>query len=140
MWLEKELKTSRPKHRWLLAQYHRPVYPAVKSPSSALLSWVPLFEKYNLDLSCEADGHNIKRTVPIRNNKHDETGVVYIGEGGLGVPQRTPKTDRWFLKSPGMADKGHHVFVLTFTPKELIGKCVLEDGTIRDSFSRPVRK
>lgn len=138
-WLIKELNSSRSKNRWLLAQYHRPAYPAVKGPGSALQSWVPQFEKYNVDLVCESDGHTIKRTVPIRNNKHDETGVVYIGEGGLGVPQRTPKTDRWFLKSPGMADKGNHVFLLTFTPDKLVGKCILENGTVRDKFTRPVR-
>ena len=66
--------------------------------------------------------------------------MVYIGEGGLGVPQRTPKTDRWFLESPGMADQGHHVFVLKFTKEALHGTCLLLDGTIRDQFTRPVRK
>jgi len=92
-WLEAELKKSRPSHRWLLAQYHRPVFPAVKSPGSGRQHWVPLFEKYNLDMACEADGHTIKRTPPIRNEKLDPTGVVYIGEGGLGVGQRTPHFD-----------------------------------------------
>lgn len=139
-WLEKELKESRPKSRWVLTQYHRPLYPAVKEPSSGLLSWVPLFEKYNIDLACEADGHNIKRTLPIRNNKHDETGIVYIGEGGMGVDQRTPKSDRWFLQAPGMADKGDHIFVLTFGPQTLRGKCVLVNETIRDQFELKVRK
>ena len=138
-WLDKELAEARPNNRWLIAQYHRPVYPAVKSAASGLKSWVPLFEKYNVDLVCEADGHNIKRTVPIRDNKPNENGVVYIGEGGLGVHQRTPKMDRWFIQSPGMADKGNHVFVLTFGNDELTGKCVLEDGSVRDTFSRKVR-
>lgn len=138
-WIDSEMKSSRADHRWLLAQYHRPIYPAVKAPSSALKVWAPLFEKHNVDLVCEADGHNIKRTVPIRDNKQDPSGVVYIGEGGLGVPQRTPKTDRWYLKSPGMADKAHHVFVLTFGKEKLAGKCVLLDGSIRDEFTRPVR-
>jgi hypothetical protein len=138
-WLDRELAASRPKYRWLVAQYHRPAFPAVKEPSSALQSWVPLFERYNVDLVCEADGHNIKRTVPIRGNKPDETGVVYIGEGGLGVAQRTPKDDRWFLQSPGMADQGHHVFVLTFREDKLEGRCVLLGGEVRDSFERPLR-
>ena len=138
-WLDGELEHSRPNYRWLLAQYHRPAFPAVKEPSTALQSWVPLFEKYNVDLVCESDGHNIKRTVPIRGGKADESGVVYIGEGGLGVPQRTPKTDRWFLESPGMADQGHHVFVLTFEEDKLKGKCILLGGKIRDTFERSVR-
>ena len=34
----RELAAARPIHRWVLAQYHRPAYPAVKSPGSALES------------------------------------------------------------------------------------------------------
>ncbi|TWU07470.1 purple acid phosphatase family protein [Stieleria varia] len=138
-WLANELSQTRKSHRWLLVQYHRPVYPAVKTPHTALKSWVPLFERFNVDLVCEADGHVIKRTLPIRDGKPDETGVVYIGEGGLGVPQRSPKTDRWFVQSPGMADKGNHVFVLTFRKNVLEGKCVLEGGKLRDEFTRNAR-
>ena len=140
VWLEKELADARPSNRWLLAQYHRPVYPAVKEPSKGLKSWVPLFEKYNVDLVCEADGHVIKRTVPIRDGKPDESGVVYIGEGGMGVPQRTPKTDRWYIDSPGMADRGDHVFVLTFGDDTLKVECKLEDGNIRDQFTLNARE
>lgn len=138
-WLAEELEQSRPKNRWVVVQYHRPVYPAVKGPGAGLTSWVPIFEKFNVDLACEADGHNIKRTVPIRNDAVDESGVVYIGEGGLGVPQRSPKNDRWFLQSPGMADKGHHVFVLTFGKEKLAGKCILLGGQVRDEFARNAR-
>ncbi len=134
-WLGRELRSSRLKNRWLLAQYHRPAYPAVKTPSTALQSWVPLFDKHNMDLVCEADGHNIKRTVPIRGNVEDKTGVIYIGEGGLGVGQRTPKVDRWYLQAPGMSDSGAHVFVLAFGKGQLTGRCVRVDGTIVDQFT-----
>ena len=134
-WLNQELKKSRPKNRWLLSQYHRPAYPAVKAPGSALQSWVPAFEKYNVDLVCEADGHNIKRTLPIRGNVQDSTGVVYIGEGGLGVGQRTPKVDRWYLQPPGMSDSASHVFKLTFEPELLTGECIRLDQTVADEFT-----
>ena len=79
-WLAKTLYDLRPKVRWLLAEYHRPVWPAVKSPGKAKKFWLPLFEKFNLDLVVESDGHVIKRTVPIRNEKKDPTGIVYVGE------------------------------------------------------------
>ena len=139
-WLEEQLAKARPNTRWLLAQYHRPAFPAVKSPGRALQYWVPLFEKYNVDLVCEADGHNIKRTVPIRNNEHDKTGVVYIGEGGLGVGQRTPKADRWYLQSPGMTAKGHHVQMLTFSEESLDYKCVTLESGIADRYTRSPRE
>jgi hypothetical protein len=139
-WLEQELKESRPKYRWMLAQHHYPVYPAVKGIGSAFHNWAPLYEKYNLDLACESDGHNIKRTFPIRDGKQDPTGVVYIGEGGLGAPQRTPKTDRWYLGDPGIADKGNHVFMLTFEKEKLTIKCITADGKIFDTFDLKPRE
>ena len=131
-WLEQQLAQTRPSHRWLLAQYHRPAYPAVKVPSGAM-NWVPLFEKYNLDLACEADGHCIKRTAPIRNNQIDQSGVVYIGEGGLGVGQRTPKADRWYLRAPhGKVGSGHHVHLITATSQGLTCRVVLLGGSVFD--------
>lgn len=119
LWLEEALEALRPSHRWLLTQFHRPLYPAVKTPGVAKSTWVPLFEAFDVDLVLESDGHVVKRTMPIRDEKHDPTGVTYIGEGGLGVPQRTPDADRWYLKPPGMTASGHHVTVLEFTPEHL---------------------
>ena len=112
----------------------------MKAPGSALQSWVPSFEKYDVDLVCEADGHNIKRTLPIRGNVEDATGVVYIGEGGLGVAQRKPKVDRWYLQPPGMADSARHIFILTLKSKELKTKCLRLDQTIADEFTLKPRK
>ncbi|MFP6665841.1 MAG: metallophosphoesterase family protein [Pirellulales bacterium] len=131
-WLQAELAAARPEHRWVAAQYHRPAWPAVKRPSSALQHCVPLFEQYNIDLVCEADGHNLKRTVPIRAGKQDPTGIVYIGEGGLGVGQRQPKTDRWFLQKPGMAIPAHNVQLLTFSNDRLDYKAIGMDGATLD--------
>ncbi len=132
-WLEAELRKSRPTHRWLLTQYHRPAFPAVKVPSGAYTNWVPLFEKYNLDMACEADGHNIKRTAPIRDNKIDATGVVYIGEGGLGVGQRTPKVERWYLRPPhAKVGSEHHVQMITTRPGGLTCRVILLDGSVFD--------
>ena len=119
VFLEAELARLRPLRRWLLTQYHRAIYPAVKDPAAAKPHWVPLFERYNIDIALESDGHSVKRTVPIRAEAKDSTGVIYIGEGGLGVPQRDPKSDRWFLQGPGMSGKSHHVVLVDFNGEEL---------------------
>ena len=133
-WLAKTLFDLRPKVRWLLAEYHRPVWPAVKGPGKAKNFWVPLFEKFNLDLVVESDGHVIKRTVPIRNEKKDPTGIVYVGEGGLGVPQRNPKSDRWYLQSPGMSGNGHHVMRVLFGKDKMDYEVILLDGKLGDHY------
>lgn len=132
-WLDQALKKAQGS-RWILASYHRPAYPAVKSPGGALQHWVPLFEQYNVDLVCESDGHALKRTVPIRNGMQDPTGIVYVGEGGLGVRQRSPHTNRWYLRGSGMARSGHHVQVLSFTPKDLTYQAILMDGSVADTY------
>ncbi len=140
VWLESELKAARPANRWLLAQYHKPAFPAVKPPWINLTHWVPLFEQYNVDMACEGDGHNIKRTPPIRDFKIDPTGVVYIGEGGLGVGQRTPKTDRWYLRPPhAKTGSEHHVQLLTFDEAKLTYRVILLGGKLFDEHDLPVR-
>lgn len=127
--------------RWRVAQYHIPVYPAVKRQrmDKGFEDWVPLFEKYDLALACEADGHCIKRTVPIRNGKRDPTGVVYIGEGGLGVGQRTPDTERWYIQHPGMVSQGHHFQLLSFTKTDLTIEVVRDNGKVIDKYKISAR-
>jgi len=140
-WLQKELAAERPQRRWLLVQYHRPAFPAVKQPCLNQEHWVPLFEQYNVDLVCEGDGHSIKRTLPIRDFKLDPTGVVYVGEGGLGVGQRIPKTHRWYLNSPSTkVGRGHHVQLLTFGPQQLTFQVVLLGGEVFDEHFLAVRE
>lgn len=140
-WLADELDRHRWRYRWYVAQYHKPAFPAVKIPSGALSNWVPLFEQYQLDLVCEADGHAIKRTPPIRAMKVDPQGVVYIGEGGLGVGQRTPKTKRWYLQDTAKAcGTGHHVHLLTFRDQQLDVRVVKVGGKLFDEFTLSPRK
>jgi len=140
--LDASLSKLRPKCTWLLAQYHRPLYPAVKNTPPHKNVFVPIFEKYNLDAALEADGHNIKRTVPIRNDKKDPTGIVYVGEGGLGVGQRSPRKNLWYLdpKEGAYASKGHHIMLLTMTKKDMEIKTILLNGGVPDKHTIKARK
>lgn len=132
--LQKSLiKLQQEKVKWQIAAFHRPAFPAVKQPSVAKVSWVPLFEEYNIDLVLESDGHCIKRTVPIRAGKEAADGVVYLGEGGYGAPQRDPKLDRWYLQGEhAFASKGDHVMILEITPAEIHYSTLLKTGEIVD--------
>ncbi len=138
-WLEQQLKMLRPQSKYLLTNYHRPLYPAVKKPTSHASVFIPTFEKYDVDLALESDGHCIKRTAPIRDGKIDPTGVVYIGEGGLGVGQRQPHRDHWYLTG-GHVGMGHHVYLLDFSSDYLKGATIMIDGKVTDSFELKPRK
>ena len=97
-WLEAELKRLRPTVRWLLVQYHRPMYPAVKGPAKHAPFFVRYLTSIILILLWSPTVTARKRTVPIRDGKKDPTGIVYVGEGGLGVGQRKPDGNRWYIK------------------------------------------
>lgn len=140
-YLDQALAKWRPKTRWLLTNYHRPLYPAVKQPLAHKEAFVPLFEKHNVDVALESDGHVIKRTVPIRNEKKDPTGVVYVGEGGLGVGQRKPKAGLWYLDPAegAYASRGHHIMLLTLTKETLTIETILMNGQVPDKHTINVR-
>ena len=138
-WLESELQRLRPKTKWLLTQYHRPLYPAVKTPAAQAKQFCPLFDKYKVDLACEADGHCIKRTIPIKDGKADSEGTVYIGEGGLGVGQRKPNAEHWYLKG-GAIGSEHHVMLLDFNEENLRIRTILLNGDVFDDHKLAVRQ
>jgi hypothetical protein len=139
-WLEAELMRQRKEPgKWVVVQYHVPAYPSVKPVQNGAQQrqhWVPLFEQHQVDLVCEADDHMLKRTVPIYQDKHDpERGITYIGDGGLGVPQRIPDLTRWYLKSPGFATPAHHVHLIEFAQEEIRVTAIGIDAQLLDRFN-----
>jgi hypothetical protein len=115
LWLESTLKSLDSQASFMILGYHRPAYPAVKSPGDTL-TWVPMFEKYHASLVLESDGHSLKQTCPIMANQCVSEGIVYVGEGGLGVPQRDPsQADAWYFANGGYAISQHHIQSLEVT-------------------------
>ncbi len=138
-WLEQDLAASQ--QPWKVVFFHHPPWSSGDHGSQLAVrrELVPLFEKYNVDVALESDGHVLKRTLPIRGEKHDPSGVVYVGEGGLGVPQRTPSS-QWYLKAPGMAKSAHHVQVLSFSPEKLVYEAKGMTGTLEDTYTFQPRR
>lgn len=118
-WMSQELAARRADARWVVPNYHRALFPAVKAPARAKVHWVPLFDEHRADLVLESDGHVFKRTVPIFEGKPDPRGTVYMGEGGLGVPQRKPRRNLWYFEGGGRTAAAHHVMRIAATPDEL---------------------
>lgn len=113
--LEETLEESRQDFKWMFTQYHKPAYPAVKDFDRedfyhVRRYWVPLFEQYKISMAWESDGHTLKKTSPLLDGKIDKDGIIYIGEGGLGVPQRKPDASRWFFGEGSVAESAHHLW------------------------------
>ena len=141
-WLVDSLRTEAESGRafWFVVQYHRAAFPAVKTPAAARMHWVPFFERFDVDLVFESDGHVLKRTAPIRGEQPDPSGVVYVGEGGLGVRQRTPDRSRWYLREGGMSAAADHVQVLAVSADQLEYRAVGADGELLDRMTRSRRR
>ncbi len=147
-WLAEELQRLRQQPgKMILVQYHVPAYGSVKAFAQGAPQrqyWVPLFEKFQVDLVAESDHHSLKRTLPIYQDMHDpERGIVYIGDGGLGVPLRVTDPTRWYLQPPGLATSEFHVHVIEFTEDTITAKAiglnrkVLDEVTIESKQAVP---
>jgi acid phosphatase type 7 len=137
-WLAAELETLRPENRWIAAIYHKPAFPSVRAiqdGASRRDNWVPLFEQFNVDLVYESHDHALKRTLPIRGGQPDHrNGITYIGDGGLGVPQRKPDPTRWWFEKPGFTRAAHHVHMLEFDRQHLRVRAFGMEGEALDDF------
>ncbi len=138
-WLKEELPRLRSDKRWVLVNYHKPAFPAVKDPEDYRFArvreyWVPLFDQHRPDLVIESDGHCLKRTLPILNGRIDPDGIVYIGEGGLGAPLREPDMSRWFMQG-GFGAKEYHVWMIHMDQGSIHLSAIGMDGALLDAYT-----
>jgi 3',5'-cyclic AMP phosphodiesterase CpdA len=83
-WLRRTLARSRA--RWRIAVAHHPAFSCgnYRSHPDVVARWVPLFERYRVDLVLSGHDHNYQRFAPRR-------GVRYVVHGG-GNPKLYPLT------------------------------------------------
>lgn len=111
-WLDKAL-AERSERPHLFAANHIPAYPSYRNPDGNADKpgtgaqhrehWVPLFERYNVDVVLEHHDHTFKRTHPLLNGLPDKRGVLYLGDGSWGklrVPN-PPEARSYLAKTSG---------------------------------------
>jgi len=96
-WLQNDL-AAHANYRWKFVLFHRP--PFVSGGhlpwGDALTHWVPLFDKYHVDIVFNGHEHNYQRTYPLnwtasQNEPQDySNGTMYMVSGGWGAPLYTP--------------------------------------------------
>jgi predicted phosphodiesterase len=92
-WLEKVLDTT-PWYMWKIVVFHRNVYYSGghQNATDIIQSWVPVFDKYHVDIVFQGHSHLYHRTKPMKNNtsvsSHDE-GTMYVTSAGWGAPSYT---------------------------------------------------
>ncbi len=132
-WLKKNL-FSRENTPYKMAAYHIGAYPSVYSfkggvPKKIRSEWSPLFEKYRLNVAFEHHNHAYKRTFPMKDERIDPEGVIYIGDGSWGISPRKPKK-LWYLD---VAEKTNAVCLITLSTDKGIIEGINLKGEIIDT-------
>ena len=140
-WLDADLAAARqdPDVDWIIPMSHHPAYSACTNHGSTPIMqqyWVPLFEKYNVELVFSGHDHNYERTKSVRGGKAvaDGQGPVYVVAGGFYSPPYTNGSDWWTAtSSPGSK---HNYVELKVDGKKLSFTTYSGDGSeVLDQFS-----
>lgn len=121
----------------VVPSYHVPAFPSDRSLEDRNVravreTWPPVFEAHDVDLVLEHHDHVYKRTVPIRAEGEDETGVVYTGDGAWGVETRSAaNSDQWYIAD---YDTGRHGKILRIDDTSIAVEAIGTDGETIDSF------
>jgi hypothetical protein len=129
-WLEEALQ-ERSHTLFKMAIYHVAAYPSVykytgKRPTKIRTFWSPLFERYGVQVAFENHNHAYKRTFPIKGEKVDPDGVIYLGDGAWGVaPRPVPPKKAWYLAE---SKQTNCFWLITLQPN---GQCSLESRDLK---------
>lgn len=141
-WLAHTLE-ARQKNLHLFAVYHVPAYPSVRNPvkSHHLIlrqNWVPLFDKYGLNVAFEHHDHSYKRTHPLRLGAINPSGVVYLGDGAWGAQPRKPNApeNRWYIAKS--AQETHFILVTLDSEKRLF-QAINQSNEVFDQLEQKVK-
>jgi len=80
-WLEAQLKQSQA--TWKFVMFHHPIYSSKSTRNNAEIreAWVPIFDKYHVDLVLQGHDHAYLRTFPMKNNRRMDApkdGTIYV--------------------------------------------------------------
>lgn len=136
-WLAQEMeRTKGIKNRFAL--YHVPCFPSYPGAFSGPYSaggrkhWVPLFDKFRLKAAFENHYHTFKRTKPLRNNRVDPKGTVYLGDGCWGRPPRKVKARKdWYDEK--LASR-QHVWLVDVEGESARYRALDPHGRVFDSY------
>ena len=137
-WLADTLQSRQErKVSYKFAAYHVPAYPSARAPDGEISTrirkcWVPIFEKWKLDVAFEHHDHTYKRTHPILWDRCDPKGVVYLGDGAWGK-LRDPHPNRWYLAK---AEKKYHFILVTLQKDKALFEAIDNDGQVFDTYCK----
>ena len=131
-WLDSDLAKARsnPRIEWVVVIFHHAAYSSSHHGSTETVqqNWVPVFDKYDVDIVFNGHDHDYERTFPIRNGQvaEDGHGVVYVVAGGFFSPPYSAGSNWWTAVSHD-GDVGNYV-VVDVDDKTMAVKAFSTDG------------
>lgn len=134
-WVEDLLKNN--PNKWTIISFHKPFYSAGRDRDnkSTRNAFLPLFDKYNVDLVLTGHDHAYARTYKLKNGvkvPNDAKGTVYVVS--VSGPKMYPVNSQY---NDIMAKTGGNVQlfqVISINGKELLYQSYTATGTLYDSF------
>ncbi len=144
-WLEKELVAS--KAKWKFCFHHHPCYSSDSNDygdsfngkqstfgTDKMQKITSLYEKYKVDFVLNGHIHAYERTFPIKNNKVDNDGVVYLTSGGFGGGLENFTPTPAYFKAANRVD--YHMVLFTITNNSLQLRAYDKDGQLFDTWTK----
>jgi 3',5'-cyclic AMP phosphodiesterase CpdA len=134
-WLEQVLSAN--PNKWTVAALHEPIFSIAKDRDGrdTRNAFMPLFDKYAVDLVLAGHDHGYARSKKVRNGKvvdNNESGTVYVvSVSGPQVYEHNPKYDSLMQKT---GNKLQLFQVISFNGNKLIFKSYTATGRLNDSF------
>ncbi|MCP5524911.1 MAG: metallophosphoesterase family protein [Verrucomicrobiales bacterium] len=134
-WLEEQLANSTA--LWKFVSYHHPAYSSAPSRDNEVLrdAWVPVFDRYHVDLALQGHDHAYLRTYPLKGSErvgNPADGTVYVvSVSGTKMYDQAPRpyTEVGFTKIPT-----YQVLDVRVEGNELTYRAFDNQGRVRDSF------
>lgn len=128
-WLERDL--ARSTKDWNVVYFHHPIassQPQHRSPNREVLG--PLLAKYGVDLVLTGHEHNYQRSAPL-----NDAGTIEVISGGGGKSLHPFAWKQPAHNAYRDVDFGH--VEVEVTGDRLVGRYVVRDGSVRDTFVIP---
>jgi hypothetical protein len=144
-WLESDLAAAKAAgYKWTIAYFHRPPYSTDAShgnQSDVSEIFVPIFDKYNVDLVLLGHVHMYERDYPMRGGKvvnysknvyNNPNGTIYVIAGSIGAPLYELGKGDWVAAS---ASEYHYCMVHVLSNNTLRLEAKNLDGKTFDWIS-----
>lgn len=141
-WLDADLSQASKAGKRLIVLMHRPPWISSSSTTVSLegRSFMPIFDKYKVNLVLDAHIHTYSRTNPLTSSGDDPNGTVYVTTGRSGDDIVYDRKGKQFDASFYDPTDLPMYLTLDVRPDEFHIEACKIDGTLIDSATIPTKK